>query len=420
MSRKVLISFVGTGRLLDRQTREYDKATYMVDGQKYESPFVSVILKKHFKIDSVILIGTAKSIWESVYLEFSKENGKDFDEDYFLALGLDCEGHDHTSPLEILHQERIEDAMGPGSKIVLINYGLNQEEFQKNEEKILSIEQFLKDGDELYVDITHCFRSLPLVLLNTIIYLKEVSSKNITIQKILYGMLDVNRELGYAPIVELNNVLEVNEWISGAHALKEYGNGYKIAELLKDQKNKTTLNTFSDLLNANYLNGIKNELDTTINYSVESPLAKKVLKPVMDSFKKILHGRSDSEYQLSLAEWHFNHCNYGSSYLILQETIITYMCERHSEFLPDDARQARDLIRGLFNNQLDQIEVKRLKEKIGFIDRKIWDTYHQIREIRNGIAHPLGGSHSIESIIKTLGNSIRTMKEFIIGKDITR
>lgn len=415
MPRRVLISFVGTGQIIETQTRQYRTATYKADGKEYNFPFVSIALKQHYEIDSVILIGTPKSIWESVYLEFAKVNGKDIDEDYYLSLGTECEKKDHTSPLTIPDQKRIEDVLGPGSKIILINYGLTQEELQQNEEKILSIDQLLRDGDELYVDITHSFRSLPLILLNTIIYLKEVSSKNVKIQKVVYGMLDVHRELGYAPIVELNNILEVNDWISGAHALKEYGNGYRIVELLKDDNNKQKLQSFSDLLNTNYLAGIRSELGpvgTQLNYQAESPFAKKVLKPVMDSFRKSFQAESDSKYQLSLAKWHFDHHNYGSAYLILQECIISYMCEKHRKYLPQSYDEARDLIRDCFNKRGTK-EVAKLKKDIGPIPANIRKTYHDIRVIRNCIAHTSGDAMDIEAIIKRLQKGINIMDSTI-------
>ncbi|GAB6163704.1 hypothetical protein JCM12298_28640 [Desulfothermus naphthae] len=66
---KILISSLGAGRKKDVKSHmpgEYEKAKYQIDDKVYEEQFIARALVKHFKIQKVFLIGTKKSLWDSV------------------------------------------------------------------------------------------------------------------------------------------------------------------------------------------------------------------------------------------------------------------------------------------------------------------------------------------------------------------
>ena len=185
MGRKVLISFLGTGPVeKGANRREYRTANYHIDDNEYVRTFVADALTEHYGIDTVFMIGTVKSMWEELYRVFCAKRGVEIDEDYYAELGSISETATSKSKLELPDKKKIEKVLGRDSHIVLINYGLNEEEVNNNISAILSLEKDLKNGDELYVDITHSFRSLPLLVMNTLIYLQNVSGKAIQIKKI--------------------------------------------------------------------------------------------------------------------------------------------------------------------------------------------------------------------------------------------
>ena len=72
-----LISFIGTGSLnadQKKSNRKYRTATYTIKGQEVGTDsFVSAVLFEHLKINRLILIGTARSMWEEVYEHFAKK-----------------------------------------------------------------------------------------------------------------------------------------------------------------------------------------------------------------------------------------------------------------------------------------------------------------------------------------------------------
>ena len=67
-------------------------------------------------------------------------------------------------------------------------------------------------------------------------------------------MVEVVREIKYAPVTELNNLLDINKWIIGAYAFENFGNAYQIADLIEDENKSVSerLNRFSDLMNLNH------------------------------------------------------------------------------------------------------------------------------------------------------------------------
>ncbi|MBO7313158.1 MAG: TIGR02221 family CRISPR-associated protein [Alistipes sp.] len=336
MSR-VLISFLGTGPT-DRQ--EYRVAKYRFDSKDiYETPFVAAALKQHYNIDRIILIGTMRSMWDCVYDYFGKGSGC-FNIDIWERLYENRLNADHATSVEpIEYQQEVEEVLGNGSKVILTHYGLSNDEIETNSSIIIGLEQYLEDKDELIIDITHAFRSLPMYMMNLIIYLQNVSEKRLKITHISYGMLDVSQELGYTPIVELNSLLNVNDWISGAYSFKTFGNADKIAELVKaiDNKLSANLKQFSDTKNLNHLAELERqsqELGKMLRNKNLPPMAQMLITPVIEDFvKRLTVEQKDpyrhSKFQSKLARWQFNNKNYLAAYISILEAIVTYHVEAY-------------------------------------------------------------------------------------------
>ena len=129
---KVLISFIGTGPLMNRGTigeeksaREYRRASYHLGDENLgEYPFVAAALCEPQHIDKVILIGTVHSMWEEVYRYFQEKNGKEVDDDVYCEIAEHCEQSDSTSELLVPHTAEIEAAVGMDAHLALIRYGV--------------------------------------------------------------------------------------------------------------------------------------------------------------------------------------------------------------------------------------------------------------------------------------------------------
>ena len=290
MGRKVLLSFLGTGPLDSKETRTYKTTEYHLgDVNLGNYPFVSSALKRHYKIDTLMLIGTVHSMWEEAYRWFAEDAGKDIDEEAYFRIANECEHANYQSRLELTDKSLIEQTLGGESKVVLIKYGINEAEVMENINIILNLQQYLKADDELIVDITHSFRSLPIFVMNLLIYLKNISQKKITISHIHYGMLEISKELSFAPIIELKAMMDVNDWITGAYAFSEFGNAYKISQLVKseDKGVSTLLDEFSNLMNLNHLHAIQSiaqRLSSIKNKEYGTLLPSLTISPIIRDF----------------------------------------------------------------------------------------------------------------------------------------
>ena len=221
MGKRVLISFLGTGtpRIVEdgiRPMREYRKADYRIGEKIYKDfTFMSAALARHYSVDKILMVGTVHSMWEELYRWFHDAKNKRKVEDdeatyiVYQEISEHCETANHDSELYLPHQQIVEQVMGKESKVVLIKYGVDENEIRENINTILGLEQYLETNDELIVDITHSFRSLPIFVMNLLIYLQNVSPKKITISHIHYGMNEASREFGYSPVVDLKAMMDV-------------------------------------------------------------------------------------------------------------------------------------------------------------------------------------------------------------------
>jgi CRISPR-associated Csx2 family protein len=402
---KVLISLLGTGGLNqdNKSNREYRTAPYKINDKIIESSFVTSVLTEELTCDKVIIIGTMKSMWEEVYRFYAKKNNK-WDEGVFYEIAETAEGSNHESDIDYSVLSKVEDAFITNSKIILIKYGLNETELQYNFKTILKIEEFLEQGDELHIDITHSFRSLSVFMMTALYYLQDVSDKKLQVEGLYYGMLDIIREVGYAPIVNMKYLIDTMEWIKGAYTFQNFGNGYLISKLLKEKGEENLSKKIINLSNAfgiNYASSVKSQLDNLDKLNLknldvpESLIVPKVFENFKSQFKNY---KKDSHFQIELAEWYYDNQLYDSAYILLAEALITFVCEKEG---------ASDV--SAFNIRKDA--QSKLKNSYGSID-KTW--FNTINQIRNDIAHAsIGKRNSILSDITHLRNRIEKAKHII-------
>lgn len=456
MARKVLISFLGVGPKINigkvKEERTYRPATYHfcdeTDTQSstyneekndFSTSFVADALVQKYGIDDTILLGTTHSMWERVYEVFCNNKNIDIDENYYLELADYCDKATSKKELKIPHPEKIEKVLGKDSHIVLLKYGINKKEIDENISIILQLQEFLKNNDELIVDITHSFRSLPLYIMNLLLYLKNVSTKKIKISRICYGMLDATDEFGYTPVVSLNGIIDVNDWIIGAYNFQQFGNTYKLSKLLeKDDTGdygsiSNALRKFADVKNLNYLREFRTrigDLRTLCNKDKLPELGKELIAPVMEKFiKRFPDDLNQSVFQFRMAEWHYNHYNYGFALTVLIEAIVTYCCEvvytnneNKDEIIND--KKHRDHIKDVLNDKEsdDMILFAKIEENLkAYIDCYDEDSTYDVfksnwsttNRDRNMIVHNRMGGRDYSEIIKDLYKNIKYFSKYL-------
>lgn len=392
---RVLVTALGRGRLSQKGTSKYDKATYFFQDEseeEYDTEFIAEALVKYYDIQRIYIVGTVRSMWEQVYYNFT--NAEDRDEDYYLKLGeLIEKSNRNTYHYEQGYLRNVETALdrrldNEGSRCYLIKYGLDRDELLYNFDILMQISDQLQPGDEVYVDITHSFRSLSIFQYMMTSFIENLPDKDVKIKKILYGMLDVQSEMNNkTPVVDLTVINELNHWIKGIYELESYGNGYMIATLLQNQNPELSenINNLTDRININYLKDLKDEKSTS-NWQhlgkINGPgsIATTSIKRFVRIFAK---EDRESFFQLQVARWYFQKKRYATGYITLAEAIITRACEilGLDSQVYQNREDAKSRIPGL--NQ----DFERLKKKVF--------------EVRNMVAHFEGGSENkYQSAIK--------------------
>lgn len=337
---KVLISFLGTGLaspIDGSPLRVYRKAKYSVDGKLAgESSFVSSVLMDYYQFDHLYLIGTCKSMWEEVYLYYCEKKNLQIDESAYLNLAEFVEAANYKTNSASIDLSIVKSVLGIGSDAIAIPYGLNYEEQIAIFSKIGEAFKKLKSGDEIILDVTHSFRSLPLFATTIINYFRSLGNDEIKFSKIYYGMMDTMREFdNIAPIIDISSAVELQNWTTAAYSFKEYGKGAMLADLLGGDEGKM-IKIFSNAVNINYLNEIKIKLtnfQTLANQKFENEFAQWVLPEVLNSFTTRLFKAGNQQYlfQYELSLWHKEKQNYSAAYLVFVESIITYVCEKEDK-----------------------------------------------------------------------------------------
>ena len=354
MARKVFVSVLGTGfyepcrytngsfvssdtRFIQQATLEYLKVNNNWTTRNADGAVVDRII--------ILLTNGAKGTnWDkNIAKRMNYKTGHE--EDY---VGLEQALQDMNLPCPI--------------ETIDIPDGKNEEEMWKI---FNAVYDALKQNDELYFDLTHSYRYLPmlvLVLSNYAKFLKDVKVKHIS-----YGNYEArNTETNEAPLMDILPLTMLQDWTFAAADLIQNGNIKKLKELKEDnalipmlrQRGKQnvdrkvaegSLNNFINALH-NFLDDMKlclgpnilkgenvNEIVNCHERIVEE--FEGIIAPIPPIINKIqlsLHGfeQTDSLHFESIkngymsAKWCYDHQLYQQAATILDENITTDFCQR--------------------------------------------------------------------------------------------
>ena len=432
---KVLIAGIGGGK--NKETGTYRVANYKIEDKVYnQRSFITSALEEHYNIDKTIFIGTTGSMWDNLYEFYSKKYQKDYDESYHLDLMGIIDNATMDTDINSLDLSKFNETFKNKILAIVTKYGMNELEIFENFNLIIKLQDELKDGDEVYLDITHSFRSNAFWMFLVMNYLTDVEDKNIKVKAITYGMLEAQKD-GVAPVVDLNAFYKILQWIKGANNFKNYGNSYLIEENIENGKLSKKLKNFSDALNMNYIASLRESINSLKKLeddidNLEGPaklIIPKVIKDFMDRFAS-----EDKDYlfQAKLAKWHFEQKRYAMAYININEAIIGFIMDT-LEFpllTSDKKRDENKLAKDWLNMVISRHDNNKVYPNFK-TDKDNMELYEYIkifehsRRVRNEIAHSIGGKDSavndIDSLKKYCDKIVDLLKnrDFIIRIDDT-
>ena len=436
---KVLISPIGTGYRIGEGPGAYKVAQYRFeeDDQTYTTSFIATALAEKLQVDKILFIGTAKSMWDEIYYYFATRGNQEIDIDYWDQISNASKKSDHLQ--EWITPEILQKTMKAvdqylqyshpnsqgGSRSLIIKYGLNEGELLHNFALFMELTDCLEKGDQIYLDITHAFRSIPLFMYLMVEFLGTLQHKNIEIRGLYYGMLEARRELGYAPIVDLKTILDLSKWIRGSHEFIQYGSGYVISELIKgeagEQKNlikiAEDINDISELVNINYLTDLRMKIQQLRrrmdSLEIVSGITSYILPQVKEFIVQFTHIHKDSLFQLELSNWYFKNKRYGYGYICLVESILTHFCEVYQLDIKDYKQRER------MKEIVKQRKLYSRLEKLSQLSIAYWE----INSIRRQIAHAAfyeGKNNSFEATIQQAEKYHGKVRELLTSQELLK
>jgi CRISPR-associated DxTHG motif protein len=195
MSRKVFISFLGTGN--------YIACDYRFAGQVANSKYIQEMLVgqlcKHWKATDVVLLGLTQEAREKHW--FPKDQ----------PLGLS----DILSSMAL--EVPIQDFEVPPVNTEADIWTLFQTLFEK-----------FKKGDEVYLDITHSWRFQPMLFMVLLQFLKTL--KDIRVAGIYYGSFEPG-STGPFDVLDLSKFSEMQDWALAAGTFVKHGLAHGALEM---------------------------------------------------------------------------------------------------------------------------------------------------------------------------------------------
>ncbi|MFN7016481.1 MAG: TIGR02221 family CRISPR-associated protein [Fimbriimonadales bacterium] len=231
---------------------------------------------------------------------------------------------------------------------VSIPDGKNEAELWQIFEAITSV---VNEGDELIIDITHGFRSLPMLALLAIAYLRQV--KGVKLQAILYGAYEARDQDAIVPVFDLTPFVSLLDWLAAAKIFMATGNGSELADLMRRaqaQAHKTghpqppkQLITLSDAVKAVSENLLTNRVpkippavrelvevldDAQTQQEIRQWLPP--LVPLLDQVKASYAPFAEDtlEAQARLIEWYARHGHAVHAITLAREWLVSYELEQ--------------------------------------------------------------------------------------------
>ena len=201
----------------------------------------------------------------------------------------------------------------------------------------------IEQGDEVFLDITHSFRYLPMLYLSVLNYAQYL--KNITVSGIYYGAFEAGEtsEDGtlVAPIFDLSDLFEAMRWANAADLFVNYGVAKRVKQIVSQTPSASPLlSKLSESIekiseNMNYSRGQRivegkmfaDCIHRIADYKASDEKKNPALIPILDSVVEKVGGFStdDALNFLPAVSWYIDHDMPAEAISMMKEGVISYL-----------------------------------------------------------------------------------------------
>lgn len=395
-----LVTFVGTGKY-----REVDYK--FTDGFQYKTNFFVEAAAKRYNPSEILVLLTPKAKQHNNWIDLKPIVEKDF----------------KLTPVDIKD-------------------GSSEEELWEIFDVLTGC---LDEGDEVIFDVTHSFRSLPILTLLAATFLRV--AKSIKLKQVIYGAYEPEKTT--APVFDLTPFITLLDWVTATDKFIKSGDGAELSEFLhkaqddlwrasKDKKDSSLPKKLKPL--GNNLKSLSKSLllMRPIQIAEHANYLKENLQSVQEETEawvkpfSVLLGKVEKEYepfaedslsaQRKLIIWYSEKGHIVQAISLTREWIISYAL-----FQVNERNLRRKEIREEMEKALNQLSRNKRGEEIGekssfydLLERlpsardiiSMWDR----TDLRNDVAHCgfREQPKSTENIEKRVLETVELLKKFEI------
>jgi CRISPR-associated Csx2 family protein len=372
-----LVSFIGKGRK-NSKSNAYDTTKYLFDDGKHieSSMFFDAILKHGgYDVSKAILIGTRSSTW-SALIECALDKYED------LYLKIDEETGENGRGIKDSTLKNLEIALTDIWQIPIMCLAIDEIICKENAFKLIhTFFNCLSDVDTkgIIIDITHGFRSMPILLMSALQYAENINDEVKEIG-ILYGEFKDN----VSHVRYLDAVWEQIKITRAANMFFQKFDANALADYLHPfwSKGANAISNLGISLQANYIIPIRKQLkqlDNALKMDLTNypdwfpPIKKQITK----LYNQLNNTKSNSQLCLCIADMFAERRIFGQALISLQLAFEAFVLEYNENDGNGDYEMTKDLRFYFIENNVQG------KDKKGL---------NKLNSIRNMIAH--GGSKS--------------------------
>jgi len=317
---KALITFIGRS---NKSEGGYKKTIYEIEGNIQEpSAFLGFNLQQHLDPNRLIVMGTNGSMWDHLFEGDIKLGDQCIIQRLELAEAVDNEAVTQSQLNEL--QPLLSAALSIDVQLQIIPFGAALED---QVEIVSLIADHITDDMEVHLDITHGYRSLPMIALLAATYLKEIRNANVA--GIWYGVLD-STPGSLSPVHNIKGLLNIADWLSAMHSYKKDGDYGVFGKLLGDTGDRLKRAAFFERTS----NPVKAKQElTTWNKENNYPNdpAAKLFKHELSERTKWHRSTKQYEYEMHLAWEYLDRGDYLRASIFGLEAKITEYNYIHKE-----------------------------------------------------------------------------------------
>ena len=333
MARKVFLTVLGTGFY---EPCRYKINNFTSQNTRYiQIATIDYLEVREWKTTDAVIILLTKKAKETNWIKQEDGKRKKFNGELVDYITLQQQINEAGLPME--------------PTIVDIPEGQNEEEMWSIFQKLYGV---IQNGDELYIDLTHSFRYIPMMMMVFSNYAKFL--KGVKVKSVTYGNFEAfkNKEADTGFIVDITSLSVLQDWTAGADEFissgrvdklrgnfipqldeKNKASGYKDRDVQQQKSLVTCLDyVVSDLVTCRGFNIVKGAffkslheiLNNVMKATTPEPF-KPLLEKISDSFKDF-KDTEDVQNGIKAARWCFDHKLYQQCITMLRETIDTLIC----------------------------------------------------------------------------------------------